>query len=222
MARRPRSRYGYAPPEFDGAGGGTIESDQVIRPASALEHRSEETSSEVAEAGPDQTEGVDSDAQLMWRLRRHDEEALAQIYDRHAGATYGLAVRMLTDRSSAEEVVQDAFLSLWRLSSSYLTDRGSVRNWLLVMVRSRAIDRLRPMSARARSTPIDEMPQLVARHDTWRAATDSLRGEAVKSALGRLPREQGQILEWAYFGSIRIASGSLPSTRWRHRGGITR
>lgn len=138
----------------------------------------------------------------MWRLRGRDEEALAQLYDRHAGVAYGLAVRMLNDRSAAEEVVQDAFLSLWRLAASYAPERASVRSWLLVMVRSRAIDRLRPASARAQATSIDDEPQLMAENDTWRAAADSLRGQAVKSALQQLPQEQGQILNWAYFGGL--------------------
>ncbi|MGH7641843.1 MAG: sigma-70 family RNA polymerase sigma factor [Candidatus Dormibacteria bacterium] len=156
----------------------------------------------AAEAGAHQTSDADSDAHLMWRLRGRDEEALAQLYDRHAGVAYGLALRMLNDRSSAEEVVQDAFLSLWRLAASYLPDRASVRSWLLVMVRSRAIDRMRPASFRAKSVSIEDEPQLPAISDTWRAAADSMRSQAVKSALTQLPGDQGQILEWAYFGGL--------------------
>ncbi|MGC2190752.1 MAG: sigma-70 family RNA polymerase sigma factor [Candidatus Dormiibacterota bacterium] len=157
---------------------------------------------EAAEIGTYQTGETDSDAQLMWRLRGRDEEALAALYDRHAGVAYGLAVRMLNDRASAEEVVQDAFLSLWRRAAAYAPDRASVRSWLLVMVRSRAIDRLRPVSARARSVPIEDEPQLMAISDTWRSAADSMRRQAVQSALTKLPSEQGQILEWAYFGGL--------------------
>ncbi|MGA7173041.1 MAG: sigma-70 family RNA polymerase sigma factor [Candidatus Dormiibacterota bacterium] len=157
---------------------------------------------DAAELGTYQAGETDSDAQLMWRLRGRDEEALATLYDRHAGVAYGLAVRMLNDRASAEEVVQDAFLSLWRRASAYAPDRASVRSWLLVMVRSRAIDRLRPASARARSVPLEEEPQLMALNDTWRSAADSMRRQAVQSALTKLPSEQGQILEWAYFGGL--------------------
>lgn len=157
---------------------------------------------DAAAFGAYQSGESDSDAQLMWRLRGRDEEALATLYDRHAGVAYGLAVRMLNDRASAEEVVQDAFLSLWRRAAAYVPARASVRTWLLVMVRSRAIDRLRPASARARSVPLDDEPQLMALSDTWRSAAASMRRQAVQSALAKLPSEQGQILEWAYFGGL--------------------
>ncbi|MGH7691232.1 MAG: sigma-70 family RNA polymerase sigma factor [Candidatus Dormibacteria bacterium] len=157
---------------------------------------------EVAEAETYETSAADSDSQLMWRLRGRDEEALAALYDRHAGVAFGLALRMLQDRSIAEEVVQDAFLSLWRLAASYAPERASVRSWLLVMVRSRAIDRLRPASARARPVPLDDQPQLTAVNDTWRAAADSLRRKVVQSALTQLPSEQVQVLELAYFGGL--------------------
>ncbi|HEY6537578.1 MAG TPA: sigma-70 family RNA polymerase sigma factor [Candidatus Dormibacteraeota bacterium] len=145
---------------------------------------------------------ADTDAHLMWRLRGRDEQALAALYDRHAGVAFGLAVRMLRDRASAEEVVQDAFLNLWRRAAAYAPDRASVRSWLLVMVRSRAIDRLRPASARARSVPLEEEPQLRALSDTWRAVADSARREAVRSALVQLPSEQGEILQWAYYSGL--------------------
>jgi RNA polymerase sigma-70 factor (ECF subfamily) len=148
---------------------------------------------------------ADSDAQLMWRLRGRDEDALATLYDRHASVAFGLAVRMLNDRATAEEVVQDAFLALWRRASAYAPDRASVRSWLLVMVRSRAIDRLRPASAKARPVPLDEEPQLMAASDTWRAVADSARRRAVQSALIQLPQEQGQILQLAYFGGMSQA-----------------
>lgn len=153
----------------------------------------------------DQISEADSDAQLMWRLRGHDEDALATLYDRHAGVAFGLAVRMLNDRASAEEVVQDAFLALWRRAAAYAPGRASVRSWLLVMVRSRAIDRMRPASAKARSVPLEEEPQLMATSDTWRAVADSARRRAVQSALVQLPQEQGQILQLAYFGGMSQA-----------------
>jgi len=166
---------------------------------------------DVAAAAADRVGAADSDAQLMWRLRGRDEDALGELYDRHAGVAFGLALRMLRDRSSAEEVVQDAFVSLWRRAAAYAPDRASVRTWLLMMVRSRAIDRLRQAGSRARLTPIEDEPELAALSDTWQAAAESIRREAVHSAITQLPREQGQILEWAYFGGLsqsEIASKS--------------
>ncbi|MGH7609100.1 MAG: sigma-70 family RNA polymerase sigma factor [Candidatus Dormibacteria bacterium] len=178
-----------------------MDRDQVIQSPTPPEDQGERVL-EVVHAEAHQAGETSSDAELMWRLRGHDDQALAHLYDRHAGVAYGLAVRMLNDRASAEEVVQDAFLSLWRLAGSYSPDRASVRSWLMVMVRSRAIDRLRPASARARSVPLEDEPQLMALNDTWHAATDSMRRQAIHSALARLPEEQGQVLEWAYFAGL--------------------
>lgn len=178
-----------------------MEGDQVIRSEPSDVDLSANML-DAAEVGALQIGTPDSDAHLMWRLRGRDEVALATLYDRHSRVAFGLAVRLLKDPAAAEEVVQDAFLTLWRRAGAYAPDRASVRGWLLVIVRSRAIDRLRPASARAIHVPIDEEPQLTALSDTWRSASDSMRRQAVQSALSRLPGEQSQILEWAYFGGL--------------------
>jgi RNA polymerase sigma-70 factor, ECF subfamily len=178
-----------------------VEGDQVIRSGPSDEDQSANMF-DAAEVGAFEIGHADSDAQLMWRLRGRDEDALAALYDRHSRVAYGLAIRLLKDPAAAEEVVQDAFLTLWRRAAAYAPDRASVRCWLLVIVRSRAIDRLRPASFRAVQVPIDDEPQLAALSDTWRSASDSMRRSAVRSALTRLPGEQCQILEWAYFGGL--------------------
>ncbi len=146
--------------------------------------------------------GADTDAQLMWRLRAQDESALGALYDRHAGVAFGLAVRMLRDHAAAEEVVQDAFVSLWKRAAAYRPDRASVRTWLLTMVRNRAIDRLRRVSAKERDSALDDGLELVAVSDTWRLASEGMRADTVRGALLELPPEQRQILEWAYFGGL--------------------
>ena len=144
----------------------------------------------------------DTDAHLMWRLRSQDEGALGALYDRHATVAFGLALRMLRDHAAAEEVVQDAFVALWRRAANYAPDRASVRTWLLTMVRSRAIDRLRHVTAKESDFALDEEPELVAVSDTWRLANEGMRADAVRAALAALPPEQRQILEWAYFGGL--------------------
>ena len=144
----------------------------------------------------------DTDAQLMWRLRSQDEAALGALYDRHAAVAFGLALRMLRDRAAAEEVVQDAFVTLWRRAAAYAPDRASVRTWLLTMVRSRSIDRIRHVTAKESDFALDDEPELVAVSDTWRLASEGMRADAVRDALGALPPEQRQILEWAYFGGL--------------------
>lgn len=159
----------------------------------------------VAHALPDQAGPIAdevSDSQLVWRMRGQDEEALGLLYDRHGGIAYGLALRMLRDRASAEEVVQDAFVSIWRSAGAYAPDRASVRTWLLTIVRRRAIDRLRHVASKEQAAPIEGGPELVAGSDTWRQASEAIRADAVRSALGDLPSDQLKVLEMAYFGGL--------------------
>jgi len=85
----------------------------------------------------------DADADAMKRMAGGDGSALAEIYDRHGRSLFSLAVRILRDQSDAEEVVQDVFAQAWRQAARYDTTRGAVVAWLLMMARSRAIDRLR-------------------------------------------------------------------------------
>ena len=140
----------------------------------------------------------DTDAQLMWRLRSRDEDALGELYDRHAALAFGLALRMVRDRAAAEEVVQDTFLTLWRQAANYLPDRASCRSWICTIVRSRAIDRLR-RSASKESRDGQLAEDLAGLCDTWQLADESLRAQAVHQAVEGLPREQRQVLELAYF-----------------------
>lgn len=84
-----------------------------------------------------------SDADLVARLGRHEEVALSELYDRHAPTAYGLALRVLGEEHAAQEVVQDVFLALWERPGRYDPARAEVRAFVLVMVRSRALDRLR-------------------------------------------------------------------------------
>src|ERR687885_1957976 len=77
-------------------------------------------------------------------------EAFATLYDRHSRAAYSLAYRMMGERQAAEDIVQDAFLKVWRNASSYRPERGSVRTWLLSIVHNRSIDQLRHLDSKRR------------------------------------------------------------------------
>src|SRR5579885_2701419 len=83
------------------------------------------------------------DASLLAAIAGGDQLALGVLYDRHASAAMGLAYRVVGDRRTAEEVVQDAFVAVWRRASTYSAARGEARSWLLAIVQHRAIDRLR-------------------------------------------------------------------------------
>lgn len=95
----------------------------------------------VDSADPGQSRDADADA--MRRMADGDGTALAELYDRHGRSMFSLAVRILRDQFDAEEVVQDVFAQAWRQAARYDTTRGVVVAWLLMMARSRAIDRLR-------------------------------------------------------------------------------
>jgi RNA polymerase sigma-70 factor (ECF subfamily) len=145
-----------------------------------------------------------ADEDLMARSGRGDSRAFEVIVDRHGSASFSLAYRMCGQRALAEDVVQDAFLSLWRSSARYDYTRGSVRSWVLAAVHNRAVDALRRGVVR-RERQIEE--QTVARRI---AAPDSTEVEvirreesvAMRGLLRELPSEQRQAIELAYFGGF--------------------
>jgi RNA polymerase sigma-70 factor (ECF subfamily) len=148
--------------------------------------------------------GLLADEDLMARVYAGDTRAFAVVFDRHAAVAFSLAYRMCGRRALAEEVVQEAFLSLWRSGARYERARGSVRSWVLAVVHHRAIDVLRHESARAgrdihdeelgASLPADERTDLeVERRSDARL---------VRNALDELPADQRKVIELAYFSGF--------------------
>src|SRR5689334_5842916 len=147
-----------------------------------------------------------ADEELMPLVGRKDPEAFEVLYDRHGGAAYSLAYRIVGDRAAAEDVTQEAFLSAWRSGARYDRARGSVRTWLLGVVRNRAIDVLRRESTRppALSLDVEDAPM---REPATPELTDveALRQEAareVRGVLAQLPDEQLKVVQLAYFGGL--------------------
>jgi RNA polymerase sigma-70 factor (ECF subfamily) len=141
-----------------------------------------------------------ADEDLISLVQANDARALAVLYDRHSRAAYSLAYRMMGERQAAEDLVQDAFLKVWRAAGSYRAERGSVRTWLLSIVHNRGIDQLRSFASRRRtqnrveaSAPRSQPSEAFA--ESWRNA----QREQVRKALKTLPPEQRKILELAYF-----------------------
>lgn len=142
----------------------------------------------------------ESDEELLAAITRREEGAIAALYDRYGGLAYGLAYRILGERGLAEDVVQDAFLSVWRRAISFQTGRGSVRTWLLSIVHHRAIDRVRGTAGRARQdAPLDELDRAVSAEDPWREVDTSLQRDVLKQGLAALPDSQRRTIELAYF-----------------------
>ena len=130
----------------------------------------------------------------------HDPGAFAVLYDRHGRAAFSLAYRMLGERQAAEDLVQEAFLQVWRAGQSYRASRGSVRTWLLSIVHNRGIDQLRSTASRRRTR--EKAEASAERSQPSEAFAEAWRNsqrEDVRRALDVLPPEQLQVLELAYF-----------------------
>ena len=141
-----------------------------------------------------------ADEDLMSLIGNGDAGAFGGLYDRHSRAAYSLAYRMMGERQAAEDLVQEAFLQVWRAAGSYRVHRGSVRTWLLSIMRNRGIDQLRSSASRRRTqdkvetvAPTSQSSEAFA--ETWRNS----QREQVREALRGLPPEQLTVLELAYF-----------------------
>jgi RNA polymerase sigma-70 factor (ECF subfamily) len=151
-----------------------------------------------------------SDEELMVRMARGEAAALEAVYDRYGRVAYSLALRILDDRGAAEEVVQDAFVGLWRSAGGYDVRRGGLYPWLVRIVRNRAIDELRrlkvpgraPHAARKALSPevldFREPYWDVPHHDGGTPEDRIAVGDAV---LG-LPEDQRLVIELAYYGGL--------------------
>ncbi len=142
-----------------------------------------------------------ADEDLISLVQADDAQAFATLYDRHSRAAYSLAYRMMGERQSAEDLVQEAFLKLWRAAGSYRVERASVRTWLLSIVHNRGIDQLRSSASRRRTQERVEAsaPQRFQPSEAFSESWRNSQGDQVREALRTLPKEQLKILELAYF-----------------------
>jgi RNA polymerase sigma-70 factor (ECF subfamily) len=157
------------------------------------------------DAGPDRVAapGDDVDLELLAGVAAGRLGALEDLYDRYRMIAYSIALRITADPTAAEDVVQDAFLGVWRNAARYAQPRGSVRTWLLAIVHHRAVDavrRRRPTTA----LPEPEVPPPPALTvpDVWPEVSARLDADTVRSALSTLSEVQREALELAYFGGL--------------------
>lgn len=143
------------------------------------------------------------DVELMREAARGQVEAISRIYDRFASLLMTMAEKILTDRAMAEDLVHDVFLEVWRHAASYDPARGTVRTWILVRLRSRALDRLRSAKSRREVAGDEaESPHAVAVAEEHEDPTLEPDRKAVRVALAELPGEQREVLELAYFHGL--------------------
>ena len=153
----------------------------------------------MADAG---ATGQQPDLELLSAVAdQRDPDALAKLYDLYGGQAYGLTLRMVGDPGTAEEVVQEAFFSVWRNAASYSLERGSVRNWVLSIVHNQAIDKLRRLKSKQRlDIQLELAEDTLRRPDVWAEVAADLERQRIGQALSSLPREQRTTIELAYFG----------------------
>ena len=163
----------------------------ALRSAAALQMRAEP--SQIA------------DDDLLRAVSRGDESALAALYDRYRLILFGLILRILHDRQEAEDVLQEAFLQVWRRANDFDPARGRAFTWLVTIARSRALDRLRMLSSRSRFVEADEQTVSDEVIDTAEVLAKSEQGEIVRQALRELPDEQRRALLLAYFEGLTQA-----------------
>lgn len=144
---------------------------------------------------------LDEDGAAVAAMGRGDSDGLAGLYTRHAALMLATARRILGDLRGAEDLVHDVFLEAWRLAHSYDAERGSVRTWLLVRLRSRALDRCRSGHLR-RTVPIPAEPRAAPDHRDVPDIADMTDHGTLRAVLQALPGEQRLVLEHAYFAGL--------------------
>ena len=139
------------------------------------------------------------DYQLIAELSRGNRDALAQLYRRHGPQLLGLALHILQHQGDAEDLVHDVFLEAWQRADTYDVKRGTVRAWLLIKTRSRAIDRLRALRSLREQGLLppgaDDSDQFIGNDDITQPSEQSL----ARRALAGLPSSQRTVIELSYF-----------------------
>jgi RNA polymerase sigma-70 factor, ECF subfamily len=145
-----------------------------------------------------------ADEELMLLVQGADPRAFEVLYDRHGGAAFSLAYRMVGNRTAAEDIVQEAFLSIWRSRVRFQRERGSVRTWALGIVHHRAIDALRRnvVHERRRASAEGIEERLEAKELTDVEAARREEAQTLRAALENLPDDQSRVIELAYFGGF--------------------
>ena len=141
-----------------------------------------------------------SDEALVALVARADEGAFAELYDRFGHVAYGLALKVVRDPDLAEDAVQEAFLAVWRSSGRFVAERAKASTWILTLVHRRAVDVVRREQPR-RTEPLETAPQPSA-NLTEDEAWLRLQRTRVQDALRRLPDQQREAIELAYYGGF--------------------
>lgn len=173
-------------------------SEDPSNPISGSERSFNRAANESDIGTPRSGDSSSVDLALLDRVRVGDQGAMTEVFDRYSSAAYSVALRVLRDQGQAEDVVQEVFLQIWKNSSSFVRDRGSLGAWLVVVTRNRAIDHLR------RRKPTDSVEDVVLASsiDVASEAERNNLMERVRSVLDTLPQEQQQSMQLAFFEGL--------------------
>jgi RNA polymerase sigma-70 factor (ECF subfamily) len=142
------------------------------------------------------------DLELLARIQGGSDDALAAFYDRHYRAGFALAMRVVGDPSAAEEVLQEAFLSVWRRASTFRGEAGTPRNWFLGIVHHRAIDRIRALRRTPPRVPLDGSFTVGDSEGVLPQVAALLERSEIREAVDALPGDQREAIDLAYFGGF--------------------
>lgn len=144
-----------------------------------------------------------SDEALLNAIANGAVWAMESLYQRYSRILYSLAYRLVADHQVAEDLLQDAFLAIWRRSTSYSPQTGAARSWLISILHHRAIDHLRRVRRRStlQEAPLEELEldETTAFPDVWEDVWRSVQSSQVRAALMKIPAEQRLVIELAYF-----------------------
>jgi RNA polymerase sigma-70 factor, ECF subfamily len=144
----------------------------------------------------------DRDRSALERMVAGDTRALEELYDRHGDLLYSLVRRILSRAEDAEDVLQESWLQAWRGARTYDPKRGTVCGWLVSIVRSRAIDRLRSEGSRSRAVDAAGVDAPDPPESPAESAVDQERREHVDHAMSQLDPRHREVLELAYFAGL--------------------
>ena len=164
----------------------------------------------------------EDDAELLTRVQHGDERAMAVLFDRYSKIVYSVALRVLRDTASAEDVMQEIFMQIWRNPNSFVAAKGSLGGWLAVVSRNRSIDTLR------RKRPSEQVEEMNLASSTNLAdeAERSILMERARAAVLLLPVEQRKTLEMAFFDGLthseiaEMTGDPLGTVKTRIRSGL--
>jgi RNA polymerase sigma-70 factor (ECF subfamily) len=149
-------------------------------------------------------EQIFTDVQLLAFIARGENWALSEIYDHYAGLAFSIALKILNDQASAEEIVQQVFTKVWRHARDYRVERGKFSTWVSTITRHQCIDELRRRRVRPIKDPSDResLDRLAGNDDPARDAQDIFEQARVREALQQIPTQERMVIELAFWGGM--------------------